>query len=508
MSFYSDDEVIVSDKKTVTHGAIDTNELSGDRLTLMLTQRAMFLCPNYLESSAWLEHVPFAFWLVEAHKPKVFVELGTHYGVSYFAFCQAIDHLAIDSRCFAIDTWKGDEHSGFYEDRVFDKVKTHNNTLYSGFSRLVRSTFDQALEHFEDNTVDLLHIDGLHTYEAVKHDFESWLPKLSSRAVVIMHDTNVRERGFGVFKLFSELKTRYSSFEFFHGHGLGILKIGDDQNQIVESLFLSDKSEGSDQQEIRRLFSRMGRGCADALLARKFEGRVRGLASEIEKKNEQLGGIQQMLNKAEIDIANKEGEIDVITKKYDASSADILELKAAYEERLLVNAKKLLEFEKKNKELDEDKRLLVSTMEQRFKEITVLTKMLEDAQARLSEGLGWFSLKKIVPSIFHRSRDSAPPSRYKASTVKKKIRLIRQSGLFDNGWYLHQYPDVKKSGIDPLEHFVKYGAKEGRNPCQGFNTSWYTSRYSDVRDAGVNPLVHYIVNGKIEGREIRSNISK
>src|SRR4051812_22412176 len=150
---------------------------------------------------------------MDAQRPGAFVELGSHHGTSYFAFCQAAARLALDARCFAVDTWRGDEHAGFYDERVFNKVRAHNDAHYSGFSSLVRSTFDEASQHFSDGTVDLLHIDGLHTFDAVSHDFDSWLPKLSKRAVVLLHDINVRERGFGVFRLFEALKASYPCFE-------------------------------------------------------------------------------------------------------------------------------------------------------------------------------------------------------------------------------------------------------------------------------------------------------
>ncbi|TPV50832.1 class I SAM-dependent methyltransferase, partial [Pantoea deleyi] len=147
-----------------------------------------FMSPIELTLSAWLEHIPFAFWLINAHKPRVLVELGTHYGSSYFAFCQAINQLNLSTKTYAVDMWKGDEHAGFYGENVYNSVLSHNNHLYSRFSTLMRTSFDEASEHFTDGEIDLLHIDGYHTYEAVKNDFNVWLPKLSNRGVVIIHD--------------------------------------------------------------------------------------------------------------------------------------------------------------------------------------------------------------------------------------------------------------------------------------------------------------------------------
>ena len=176
--------------------------------------------------SAWYGHIPFAHWVVGAAKPHTFVELGTHNGVSYSAFCEAVVHNGLDTRCYAVDTWTGDAQSGFYGTEIYLNLRRFNDERYGAFSELLWCTFDDALKHMPDESVDLLHIDGLHTYEAVAHDFQSWQRKLSERAVVLFHDTNVRERDFGVWRLWHELQTQFPSFEFLHGHGLGLLAVG------------------------------------------------------------------------------------------------------------------------------------------------------------------------------------------------------------------------------------------------------------------------------------------
>jgi len=188
-------------------------------------------------------------------RPGIFVELGAHNGFSYLAFCQAVQRLGATTKCYAVDTWKGDEHAGFYGEEVFAKLNELHERRYSGFSRLIRSTFDEALPHFSDGTVDLLHIDGRHRYEDVAHDFESWLPKLSDRAVVLLHDINVRERGFGVWQFWADLQARYRCFEFAHGYGLGVVQVGRLVAAPLRPLF---DSTAPDKVAIAQIYAQLG----------------------------------------------------------------------------------------------------------------------------------------------------------------------------------------------------------------------------------------------------------
>ncbi len=145
---------------------------------------------------SWLEHIPFAFWIVDALRPDRFVELGTQSGNSYAAFAQAVAALQLPTACYAIDTWRGDVHTGAYREEVFNRWRDYHDRRFSGFSTLIRATFDEAVTRFADGSIDLLHIDGYHTFDASRHDFAKWLPKMSRRGVVLIHDINVTENGF------------------------------------------------------------------------------------------------------------------------------------------------------------------------------------------------------------------------------------------------------------------------------------------------------------------------
>jgi len=253
----------------------------------------------------WAGHIPFIFWLIEELRPSLIVELGTHSGNSYFAMCQSVRSNILDAKCYAVDTWAGDEHSGLYSEAVFQDVNSYNAQHYASFSNLMRMTFDDALQYFSDSSIDLLHIDGMHSYEAVKHDFDNWLLKVSSRGIVIMHDIVVREREFGVWKLWEELTQLYPSFEFRHSHGLGVLFIGAESEKILQTSLLAGQSDVS----TRNLFEFLGASIVDNAKMTGAEKSVKELSEKIHIAQSELQSTQSELQTTQSELQTTQSEL-------------------------------------------------------------------------------------------------------------------------------------------------------------------------------------------------------
>ena len=209
------------------------------------------LSPKLLKSPWWIGHIPFAFELVGRLRPATIVELGTYSGSSFAAFCQAVEACGCDTKCYGIDLWEGDIHMGQFEEELFREISGYVAMHYPDFATLIRKDFNEAATTFDDNSIDLLHIDGTHTYEAVSNDFNTWLPKLSDRAVVLFHDTNVNventgpaSQRFGVQEFFDSVKTQYPHLEFSHCWGLGVLAVGKNAPASVMELVEMAKTPG------------------------------------------------------------------------------------------------------------------------------------------------------------------------------------------------------------------------------------------------------------------------
>jgi len=212
-----------------------------------------YIKPKNSISGCWSGHVPFAQWLIDRLRPKTIVELGVYSGCSYFAFCHAVKMLKLETKCIGVDTWEGDPFSnwdGKYTGEIFKEVLKIRDAEYA-FAELWRMTFDEAAKK-EIPPINILHIDGYHTYDAVKHDYETWLPKMAQNSVVLLHDTQAGAP-FGVKQLLAEIRTGtktqpHKVFEFYHSWGLGVVFIGE---PCIPEMF-------TDPDEVQNFFQTLG----------------------------------------------------------------------------------------------------------------------------------------------------------------------------------------------------------------------------------------------------------
>jgi hypothetical protein len=140
-------------------------------------------------------------------------------------------------------------------------------------------------------------------------------------------------------------------------------------------------------------------------------------------------------------------------------------------------------------------------MQAEFKQTTQKLQEKASLLIQIQSSHGWGAL-----SIYYRLRNRLIPERIQRAVregvvLLRDARLVSASGLFDREWYLRQNPDVAKARVNPLRHYLRRGAFEGRDPNPWFDSNWYLQQYQDVAKAGVNPLVHYLRHGAMEGRD-------
>ena len=344
--------------------------------------------------STWLGHTPFAMFLTDLLRPETIVELGTYYGASYCAFCQAVDQLSLNTKCYAVDTWRGDPQSGFFGEEVLEDLRNYHDRLYGKFSRLIQSTFDEALDHFADGSIDLLHIDGFHTYDEVKKDFEKWLPKTSERGVILFHDVNVREKDFGVWQFWKEVNSAYPSFEFVHSHGLGILAVGKKCPQsIIDFLNFANLNIALTQD----FFYQLGLRFEPALEVQNLRQAVRLLQDnqqriqvreadlmnkelELQSREENLGSLSHLQQ----ELHEKEEALRVEKEKLQAAAED---LRIEKEKLPLIAAESLQVTEKEREEILSELQNKVTAVEERNQKLIAEKQQLFAKRLELQRAL-------------------------------------------------------------------------------------------------------------------------
>lgn len=367
--------------------------------------------------SAWSELIPLLFCLFTLLKPRRFVELGTHNGMSFFAACQAQSAASVCTECVAVDNWIGDPHASFHSTEVFDRF---SRTLDKTFPEqtYIRANFQEALSCFEDGSIDLLHIDGFHTYEAVRNDFDTWLPKMSATGVIIFHDINVHERNFGVWRFWEEEKVHYPSFSVLHCHGLGILCVGSQPTALRSFLTWLNGDPGR-KEVARTVMGLLGRQSVALLNAQaKLQALDRSGAS-------QFGVVVQ-----EADLANDRASLEAV--EFFRRDAGRVRLR-----RFNLGLAGRLPFLRK---------LLMRQLNKRDAQI-IAESNLFDREFYLSTN----------PDLAKTRLD--PCLHYVAHGV---YEMRNPNAEFDTAGYLRRNRDIALSGLNPFAHYIQFGQKEGR----------------------------------------------
>ena len=263
---------------------------------------ASYWQPAHVVTSAWLEHAPFGFWLIDEVRPRSVVELGTHAGFSFFVFAEAVKRLGIVTELHALDTWRGDDQSGYYDDDVYDGVRAIAEREYPGFTHLLRGYFSDSRPLIADDSVDLLHVDGRHGYDDAREDYEEWVGTVRDGGVVLFHDIAERSDGFGVWQLWEELAAEHPSFEFVHGHGLGVMGVGEVRSRGLAALFDADAAT---TREVRSTYERLG-----AVVSR--QAKLEAMPAEVDSLHVVVDSLSGEIDRLKGVIAQREAAIDEV----------------------------------------------------------------------------------------------------------------------------------------------------------------------------------------------------
>jgi predicted O-methyltransferase YrrM len=179
--------------------------------------------------TAWTDHIKFAQWIVNKQKPQTIVDLGVAFG--YSSFCFALPKVG---KVYGIDTFEGDSMSGY--NNTFDYVKQKRKELNLDNVIFIKGYFGIVAKKWK-KTIDILHIDGFHSYTAVKNDYDTWSKFVHDDGLILFHDTCVPH--YGVHEFFNEISLPKTNFTCSHGLGV-VSKNSNLIDQIKKTFALDD----------------------------------------------------------------------------------------------------------------------------------------------------------------------------------------------------------------------------------------------------------------------------
>ncbi|WGL16389.1 hypothetical protein PVT68_16690 [Microbulbifer bruguierae] len=219
---------------------------------------------------------------------------------------------------------------------------------------------------------------------------------------------------------------------------------------------------------------------------------VQTMSDLIKEKNAKLLGLSRRKKLVEADLQGANAELSNANNELSKANAELSMAKEKLaelesEDKADVLQEKIEEKNLKLQKLSNAKKALLAENVSLIEELEAAREKLNSLQDEIEQMRSSGAWRVISPL-----KQISSSQRREKHAIKKVIRVIKESMLFDDDWYLNEYPDVAEDGLDPVEHYVRHGADEDRDPNSVFSTSWYKKLHPEVVEAGVNPLFHYI----------------
>ena len=193
----------------------------GDEIPLRLPGRE----PIAIPASNWLNHTSLVGYLIGKLCPHQIVEVGVYTGASLLLMRALAEYHGVECELYGIDPWDGSnggvEHWNWDGDYVYARLRERCDPYAN--VHLVRLTGDAVARYRPDGSIDLIHLDADHREAAIRHDWETWLPKLAPGGLILLHDVCNFTSVCQVWKLWGELTATYPACTDVRGSGLGIV---------------------------------------------------------------------------------------------------------------------------------------------------------------------------------------------------------------------------------------------------------------------------------------------
>ena len=244
--------------------------------------QTLFWRARYLCDSPFLHHLSSLFWIIEALRPAVAVEIGVHDGASYFATCQSMDKLVQSPRCHGLGVWPNGTAPA--------DIQSYNDQQYAEFSTLEPYTLDGSAQRFESGSIDLLHVDleALELNDALVNSLsKDWSRKMSRRGVVVLHGIYKSLEHSATSAFIKSLGTHYPTISLEAESGALVVLFGADRNPRLQTLATLNHGEAG-YSEIHQMLRRLG-------ALHHYEWANRDNSNQVEELRQKLAEAEALL---------------------------------------------------------------------------------------------------------------------------------------------------------------------------------------------------------------------